>query len=225
MTKLTLISSPTCPYVQRAIIALKEKGAAFDVIYVDLANRPDWFAGVSPLGKVPVLKVERPGLPEAVIFESSVIVEYLEETAPGPKLHPADPLEKAQHRAWMEFGSSLLTDLFRMGAAKTEDDYAPLRAAALQKLQRVESILGEGPFFAGPAFSCVDAVFAPAFRQIDTFESVAHSGLLDGLPKTKAWSQALAARPSVQQAAPADYAERFIARFNVLGSHMMKAAA
>jgi glutathione S-transferase len=225
MSKLTLISSHTCPYVQRAVIALKEKGAAFDVVYVDLANRPDWFAGVSPLGKVPVLKVERDGLPEAAIFESSVIVEYIEETAPGPKLHPADPLDRATHRAWMEFGSSLLSDLFRMGAAKEEADFTKLRDDAAKKLKRVEDILGDGPYFAGAAFSYVDAVFAPAFRQIDTYHSAADTGVQAGLPKVQAWAKALAARPSVQQAVPADYAERFLGRFRTMGSHLMKAAA
>lgn len=59
MNKLTLISFPTCPFVQRAVIALNEKGVDFDVIYIDLANKPEWFLEISPLGKVPVLKVER----------------------------------------------------------------------------------------------------------------------------------------------------------------------
>ncbi|MBC8845342.1 glutathione S-transferase N-terminal domain-containing protein, partial [Escherichia coli] len=69
---LTLISFTTCPYVQRAIIALKEKNVDFDVVYIDLANKPDWFLAISPLGKVPVLKVELPGETEAILFESSV---------------------------------------------------------------------------------------------------------------------------------------------------------
>ncbi|MES2034183.1 MAG: glutathione S-transferase N-terminal domain-containing protein, partial [Pseudomonadota bacterium] len=59
MTKLTLISFPLCPFVQRAIIALEEKKVPYDVVYIDLTNKPDWFLKLSPLGKVPVLKVER----------------------------------------------------------------------------------------------------------------------------------------------------------------------
>ncbi|MBI4049170.1 MAG: glutathione S-transferase family protein, partial [Devosia nanyangense] len=114
MAKLTLISFPTCPYVQRAIIALKEKHVDFDVVYIDLANKPDWFLAISPLGKVPVLKVEQDDGRVGVIFESAVILEYLEETAPGAKLHPADPLERAQHRAWMEFGSQVLADIWKL---------------------------------------------------------------------------------------------------------------
>lgn len=210
MTKLTLISFPTCPYVQRAIIALKEKQVDFDVVYIDLANKPDWFLAISPLGKVPVLKIERDGEPYAILFESSVILEYLEETAGGVKLHPADPLEKARHRAWMEFGSALLVDLYRYARTTDAEDFDGVRAALIGKLQRLETVVA-GPYFEGERFSAVDAVFGPAFRQVDALDGVAPTGLLDGLPKLQAWSRALAARPSVAQAAPADFVQRFLA--------------
>jgi len=57
MQKLTLISHHLCPYVQRAAIALGEKGAPFERILIDLANKPDWFLKISPLGKVPLLVI------------------------------------------------------------------------------------------------------------------------------------------------------------------------
>src|SRR6516225_5164475 len=91
MEALTLISHPLCPYVQRAVIALAEKEVA-ERIDVDLAAKPDWFLAISPLGKTPVLKVG-----DAAIFESAVILEYLEETQPN-RLHPGDPLKRAEHR-------------------------------------------------------------------------------------------------------------------------------
>src|SRR5689334_21396789 len=105
MQELTLISHKLCPYVQRAVIALTEKAVPFERVDVDLSNKPDWFTAISPLGKTPVLKVG-----ERAIFESSVILEYLEETQPNP-CHPADALTRAEHRAWMEFGSSILNDI------------------------------------------------------------------------------------------------------------------
>jgi len=70
---LTLVSFDLCPYVQRAAIALAEKGVPFERRDVDLANKPDWFEAISPLGKVPLLQVD-----DEVLFESAVIVEYLE---------------------------------------------------------------------------------------------------------------------------------------------------
>ncbi|TIT82812.1 MAG: glutathione S-transferase family protein, partial [Mesorhizobium sp.] len=107
----TLVSHHLCPYVQRAAIALAEKGVPFERVNVDLANKPDWFRAVSPLGKVPLLRVRQGGKKE-VIFESAVILEFLEETETTP-LHPADPLMRARHRAWIEFGSAILNAIGR----------------------------------------------------------------------------------------------------------------
>ena len=104
-TRLKLISHKLCPYVQRAVIALTEKAVPFERIDIDLADKPEWFVAISPLGKTPVLQVGA-----VPIFESAVILEYLEETEPHP-LHPADPLSRAEHRAWIEFGSAVLNDI------------------------------------------------------------------------------------------------------------------
>jgi len=118
VSKLTLVSHHLCPYVQRAVIALREKEVPFERIDVDLANKPEWFNALSPLGKTPVLKVG-----EAAIFESAVILEYLEETQPLP-LHPPDPLRRAEHRSWIEFGSATLNDIAAFYSAPDEASFA-----------------------------------------------------------------------------------------------------
>ncbi len=112
--RLKLISHKLCPCVQRAVIALTEKRVTFERIDIDLANKPDWFVAISPLGKTPVLQVG-----DVPIFESAVILEYLEETQPRP-LHPTDPLRRAEHRAWIEFGSTVLNDIAGFYAASDE---------------------------------------------------------------------------------------------------------
>src|SRR5690606_14684875 len=66
MPALTLVSHHLCPYVQRAVIALLEKGVPFERVYINLDEKPAWFRQISPLGKVPLLKVGD----EAVLFES-----------------------------------------------------------------------------------------------------------------------------------------------------------
>ena len=225
MSKLTLISFPTCPFVQRAVIALKEKHVEFDVIYIDLANKPDWFLDISPLGKVPVLRIERDGEPPAVIFESAVILEYLEETVAGEKLHPTDPLKRAQHRGWIEFSSTVLGDLYRFSSAKDTESLAAARAtSSTTNSSGSESTIG-APFFAGQHFSLVDTAFAPVFRQIDALDSVARTGLLDGFPGLEHWSRALAARESVKTAVPEDYVERYLGRLRQIDAAVLKAAA
>ena len=202
MTALTLVSHGLCPYVQRAAIALDEKGVAFNRIDIDLDNKPDWFKAISPLGKVPLLRVG-----DAVIFESAVILEYLEETAPNP-LHPADPLRRAEHRAWIEFGSAILNDIWGF---YTAPDEAALRAKATtlaEKFARIEHQLGDGPYFDGARFCLVDAVFGPVFRYFDAFDRIGDFGILADKPKVDAWRQALAQRPSIARAVAPDFADR-----------------
>ncbi|HJT14510.1 MAG TPA: glutathione S-transferase family protein [Dongiaceae bacterium] len=202
MTKLTLISHELCPFVQRAAIALAEKGVAFERITVDLANKPDWFLKISPLGKVPLLKVG-----DAVIFESAVILEYLEETRPHP-LHPIDALQRAEHRAWMEFGSTILMDLWNFYTAMDEAAFQTKAQQLAEKFARLEQRLGDGPYFDGARFSLVDAVFGPVFRYFDTFDRIADFGMLADKPRLAAWRHALAQRPSIAHAVKADYPER-----------------
>lgn len=228
MSKLTLVSHVLCPYVQRAAIALDEKGVAFERIDIDLENKPDWFKAISPLGKVPLLKVDK-----AVIFESAVIVEYLEETQPHP-LHPADPLRRAEHRAWMEFGSAILADIWSFYTAPDEAALQAKARALTDKFARLEQHLGAqshfaGPHFEGARFSLVDAVFASVFRYFDLFERIGDFGILDGRPKLASWRSSLAQRPSAVRAVAPDFQERLrgfiVARNSRLSQMMLKQAA
>src|SRR6516164_8931813 len=135
MARLRLISHKLCPYVQRAVIALTEKGVAFERIDVDLANKPKWFLAISPLGKTPVLQVG-----DAAIFESAVILEYLEETEPKP-LHPPDPLRRAEHRSWIEFGSATLNDIAGLYSAPDEASFGQKAGKLSDKFAWLESRL------------------------------------------------------------------------------------
>ncbi|WP_228288010.1 glutathione S-transferase family protein [Thiothrix subterranea] len=75
--KLELVSFKVCPFVQRSVIALNAKGIAYTLTHINPHEPPDWFKAISPLGKVPVLLVD--GTP---LFESAVILEYVDEVYP-----------------------------------------------------------------------------------------------------------------------------------------------
>src|SRR5882757_5321373 len=203
---LKLISHKLCPYVQRAVIALAEKGVPFERIDIDLANKPDWFLKISPLGKVPVLLVETED-GEAALFESNVICEYIEETQAGAKLHPHDALKRAQHRAWMEFGSTILSELWGLETTGDPAVFESKRQAVAAKFARVEDALGAGPYFAGQDFSVVDAVFAPIFRYFDVFDELTDLAIFAETPKVRAWRVELAKRASVRGAVSPEYAK------------------
>lgn len=197
---LTLVSFDLCPYVQRAAIVLAEKGVPFQRIDIDLANKPDWFLALSPTGRVPLLKVG-----DEVLFESAAIVEYLDETH-VPRLHPQDPILRARHRAWMDQGSAVLSDIWTLETTADPAAFDRAAASVRARLQKVAEAMGDGAWFGGAQFSLVDAVFAPVFRYLDLFAAEADLPLV---PEALAgWRARLGARPSVQGAVVPDYTDR-----------------
>lgn len=211
--RLELISFKLCPFVQRAAIVLLEKGCDFDVTYIDLADKPDWFLEISPMGKVPVLRVD-----DEVLFESAVIAEYLDETFP-PRLHPEDPLQRARNRAWIEFSSEMLMDHFRMLKAADREDFDSRRMRLTEKLDTLERNLGTGPFFNGDNFSLADAAFAPGFMRLAETQRLHPLALLNEFPAIGRWSEALLGRDSVQESVVKDFPELFRAYVKESGSY------
>ena len=209
---LHLISFKTCPFVQRAVITLKHKHIDFEITYIDLADPPDWFLELSPLGKVPVLKVD-----DEVLFESAVINEYLDEIT-GGDLQPRDPLARAKNRAWIEFASNMLGNLSMMKMSKDEERYNKYRDVLVSQLQRVEQRLGDGPWFNGEDFSLADTAFAPLFRQ----NSVADNQLsvLDPvtMPRVDAWAKRLLALPEVRDSVVDEFEDLYLGGMQMNGS-------
>ncbi|MES2941372.1 MAG: glutathione S-transferase family protein [Pseudomonadota bacterium] len=201
--QFTLVSHLLCPYVQRAAIVLQEKAIAFERIDIDLANKPDWFLKVSPLGKTPVLLVDGES-----IFESAVICDYLDESTRQP-LHPQDPLQRAKHRAWGEFASFMLNGISAFYNAADDAALATSIKALKAKSAQLEAVLSagtdRGDFFAGNSFCMVDAAFAPVFRYFDVFDRIEDFGVFTHTPMVNAWRMRLQQRPSVQQSVRADY--------------------
>lgn len=216
--RLVLVSHKLCPYVQRVSIVLQEKGIAFERKEVDLSRPPEWLQRISPLGKTPVLLVD-----EEPIFESAVICEFLDETC-LPRMHPESPLERAKHRAYMEFGSSILNTIAAFYGADTDELLTRKAFEIKHKLSHMESVLGGGPYFHGERFCVVDAVFGPIFRYFKTFGDIDHFDFFTGLPKVGAWRAHLQRRPSVQSAVGPDYPDQLraflVERNSALSRHL-----
>jgi glutathione S-transferase len=213
---LTLVSHPLCPYVQRVAIALSEKGTPFERREVDLAAKPAWFTAISPTGKVPLLQAG-----DAVLFESAVILEYLEETLPNA-MHPAEPLARAEHGGWIEFGSAVLNDIAGLYSAPDEASYLAKAELLHGRFERVEARLGDGPWLAGDRFSLVDAAFGPVFRYFDAFDRILAHGILDGLPRVAAWRAVLSERATVREAVAPNFAHLLAGFLARRGSHLSR---
>ena len=212
---IELISFKTCPFVQRSVITLKEKGIDFKTTYIDLAEKPAWFLAISPLGKVPVLKIG-----DEVLFESAVINEFLDEITP-PSLHPATPLTKARHRAWIEFCSDAMMNCFHMMMADNEEDFRTFRDKLTSQLGQLEQQV-TGPYYAGENFSLIDTAFAPMFMRLSLMEKWGMKPMLAEYPKLKLWTRHLLARPSVMNSVVDDFETLSKDRFLNSGSYLSK---
>lgn len=212
--KPNLVSFKLCPFVQRSVIALLEKQVDFDITHIQLDDPPDWFKAISPLGKVPVLLVD-----DKAIFESAVILEYLDEVYP-PQLHPADPLIKAQHRSWIEYCSELIMSQHKLFTSENEEKLDEQKQKFTRSLNRLANILDQtGPYFSGKNFALVDATYAPLFMRLAVVQRQ-REFQIDMEPRLQAWSDALLDRPCVQQSVVADFETLFIRFMEKQGGYL-----
>jgi glutathione S-transferase len=213
-----LISSLTCPWVQRSVIMLRVKQVDFDVTYINLREKPDWFLEISPHGKVPVLKVG-----DDVLFESNAIAEFLDETF-EPRLHPADPIKRARNRAWTDFIPDFAKGLTNINYAKSPEEVAEAVTVASGRVARIEAAIArergnDGPYFNGERISLVDAGYGPFFQRFRIADSSLKTGLLDKFPLVKAWSSTLLSTDAIVGAVAANFEEEYKANLVRRGAY------
>ena len=180
---ITLYNAARCPYAARARIVLAEKGIEFEVVEIDLSERPAWLYEKNPTGRVPVLEEDGWVLPESV-----VIMEFLEERYPEPPLLPPDPADRAAVRL-LVFRDHELTDpyyAFRRGEAGAGEQ---LDAA----LGRLDTALRERPFLGGTQYGLADIAYVPWLLRARDMLGVE----LDGFPALSDWLARLEQRPAV----------------------------
>jgi glutathione S-transferase len=214
MTKVKIYSAQVCPYAQRTRLLLLEKGVDFELIEIDLANKPDWFEDVSPYSKVPVV-VDG----DTRVYESSIINEYLEEAYPEPALMPSDPGRRALARIWIDYANVKYTpSLYKFLMDQDDEARASLRADAVAVLRFMETEglrkLSDGPYWMGEELSLVDLAYYPFFERLCVLEHYRDFAIPEDCPRLKAWIETMRFRPSVKKIEnPPDYYIERYARY------------
>ena len=198
---------------------MRAKDVDFEVTYIDLRDKPDWFLEISPHGKVPVLNVD--GQP---LFESNAIAEFLDEVVP-PALHPEDPVKRARNRAWTDFVPDFAAAISGIYYGKSKDSVEEKLEVARGRLEKLESAIEEdrsndGPYFNGKDLCLVDAAYAPFLQRFAMVEDRLQTGLLGDFPLVHAWSQALLADERIIGSVASSFSEEFVANLKRLATYV-----
>ena len=197
---MTLYSGTTDPFSQRCRFVLYEKGMDFQVIDVDVFNKPEDLAVMNPYNKVPVL-VER----DLILHEANIINEYIDERFPHPQLMPADPVMRARARLFLHrFEQELFCHIpaLESGVSKTVEK---ARQAVKANLTQIAPIFLKQKFMLGDEFSMLDVAIAPLLWRLD------HYGIQldkDAAPLMK-YAERLFSRPAyIEAMTPSEKAMR-----------------
>jgi len=183
---IKVVSSTICPFVQRVTALLEQKKIPYEIEYISLLDKPDWFLSMSPNAQVPVLITES----GAALFESDAIVEYLEEAYPA--LQPSvDSEVRAMDRAWSYLATK--NYLVQCAAQRSKDEQTlVVRTEKLGKaFTIIEGALGEGPYFRGTEISVIDIAWLPLLHRAALIERHTGYDFLAGYPLVKKWQHHL----------------------------------
>lgn len=211
MAEIEFITAEVCPFAQRTHLTLIEKGLDYDHAEVDLKHKPAWFEAVSPYSKVPVFRHDG-----AVIYESAIINEYIEERFPEPALMPVDPRARATARIWIDYCNTRFIGAF-YGALSAKGAQAQEQAAAklTETMVFMEDTglgpLGSDPYWHGSDVSLVDLAYWPFFERLPALTHYRGVGIPERCPRLAAWHAAMGMRDSVRRTRhePAYYIEAY----------------
>ena len=201
---MKIVSFKICPFVQRVTALLEAKNVPYDIEFISLSDKPQWFLDISPNGQVPVLITDG----GRALFESDAIVEYIEEAY--PPLQAGVSLEdKATNRAWSYLASK--NYLVQCSAQRSPDaDVLKERAAKIGfAFDLIEKQLGNTPFFGGDEIGMVDIAWLTLLHRANIVEK--HSGFdfIGDRPKLKKWQEQLMATGLAEKSVAPDFVETF----------------
>ena len=163
---MNLYSGTTCPFSQRCRIVLYEKGMDFQIIDVDMYNKPEDIAVMNPYNRLPVL-VER----DLILYESNIINEYIDERFPHPQLMPADPVMRARARLFLfNFERELFVHVQTLENSTNQKAVEKARLQIRDRLTQLAPILLKSKYMLGDDFSMLDVAIAPLLWRLDHYE-------------------------------------------------------
>jgi RNA polymerase-associated protein len=160
---MNLYSGTTDPFSHRCRIVLYEKGMDFEIIDVDLYNKPEDIAVINPYNRVPVL-VDR----DLVLYEANIINEYIDERFPHPQLMPPDPIMRARARQFLHiFENEMFKHIPDIEA--NQKGVEKIRGYVRDYLIQLAPMFSKQKFMLGDEFSMLDVAIAPLLWRLGSY--------------------------------------------------------
>ncbi|CAK59598.1 unnamed protein product (macronuclear) [Paramecium tetraurelia] len=196
---LKLVSFNICPYVLRVVSALNHLKIPYELKYIDLQNKPDWFIKASPLEKVPILFVG-----ETVLFESLVILDYI-NTLATQSLLPNDNLQRALNRSRAEFSGEIIGTFWSVFLAKTEESFNSSLGDLKWYFEKLEVWLQQSKFIFSNELTLADFAYASLFTLLNALKPLLKFNPFEGFPRLQEYSDTMLSLPGVQQSRVENY--------------------
>ncbi len=201
---MKIVSFKICPFVQRVTALLEVKGQSYDVEYINLSEKPDWFLKASPNAQVPILVTDS----NEVLFESDAIIEYIEETVSEP-LFSRNPVKKAQQRAWSYLAAKHY--LVQCGAQRSKDKGTlEERSARLSKaFGKLDGTLSQSGFIGGSKMGMVDIAWLPLLHRAAIIEKNSGYDFLRDWSKLRNLQRKILETGVCERSVSTDFEEKF----------------
>lgn len=202
---IKVVSFEICPFVQRVTAALAAKNIPYEIEYITLQDKPQWFLDLAPNGQVPVLITEL----GTALFESDAIIEYIEDEFGAIETSVTNE-QRALDRAWSYLGTKNYMPQCGTMSSKEKATFEDRTEKFIKAFIKVEAHLtGNTAFFKSNSISNVDVAWLPLLHRIAIVKKHTDFDFLCGLPKVQAWQAALLHSGLVEKTVSADFESRF----------------
>lgn len=205
-TRMKIVSFKICPFVQRVTALLEAKQKSYDIEYINLSNKPDWFLEKSPHGQVPILITDD----GEALFESDAIVEYIEEVA-EPSLFNKRAKIRAQERAWAYLATKNYLVQCSAQRSKTKDILIEKSVKLQTAFSKFESELTDTSFYKSNDIGMVDIAWLPLLHRANIIQK--HSGydFLNSYPRLKKLQTNIVSSGLADKSVSKDFEDKFTA--------------
>ncbi|CAD8187594.1 unnamed protein product [Paramecium octaurelia] len=151
----------------RVLALMCHKNIKFEIKFIEMHCKPEWFLKISPLSRVPILMIGD----DIVLFESDAIMEYIDEITP-PQIMSSDPIQKALDRGKFEYASELMKNMSIFVFSYDEEKFFKYKELVKKNIEQIEKWLEDKKYMNGDQISLVDFCFIPIFVNLNAFKPI-----------------------------------------------------